>query len=113
MTVTTNLITGIGVIVVPVSDQERALAFYVEIGIEKRTDVVFGPESERWIEVARECATGYLEIEALYAELADRGVDLDPQVSRMGGPRSPSSATRTATRSSPSSLRGREAYDAA
>jgi lactoylglutathione lyase len=37
-------------VVVPVSDQDRALAFYVErLGFEKRTDVPFG-EGERWVE---------------------------------------------------------------
>ena len=42
-----------GTIFVPVSDQERALAFYVGLlGFEKRVDFVYGAERIRWIEVA-------------------------------------------------------------
>jgi catechol 2,3-dioxygenase-like lactoylglutathione lyase family enzyme len=61
-------ITRIGTVIVPVSDQERALAFYVHtgglvhaitisgsslftLGFEKRLDAPFGPGG-RWIEVA-------------------------------------------------------------
>src|SRR5262249_50738141 len=37
---------------VPVTDQQRALAFYVDtLGFEKRLDVPFG-DAKRWIEVA-------------------------------------------------------------
>jgi catechol 2,3-dioxygenase-like lactoylglutathione lyase family enzyme len=42
----------IGTVAVPVTDQERALAFYVDVlGFEKTRDVPFGP-GQRWIEVA-------------------------------------------------------------
>jgi hypothetical protein len=45
-------ITRIGTVIVPVSDQERAVAFYVEtLGFEKRLDLPFG-DGGRWIEVA-------------------------------------------------------------
>jgi catechol 2,3-dioxygenase-like lactoylglutathione lyase family enzyme len=51
MTRTTH-ITRVGTIVLPVSDQERSLAFYVEtLGFEKRLDAPFGAGG-RWIEVA-------------------------------------------------------------
>ena len=44
---TTN-ITQIGLVMVPVADQDRALAFYVEtLGFEKRADVPFG-DGYRW-----------------------------------------------------------------
>jgi lactoylglutathione lyase len=37
---------------IPVSDQEQALAFYVDtLGLEKRLDVPYG-DGERWVEVA-------------------------------------------------------------
>jgi catechol 2,3-dioxygenase-like lactoylglutathione lyase family enzyme len=102
-------INKISTVVVPVSDQERAIAFYVDtLGFEKRTDVPFG-NGYRWIEVAPEGAvttvaivppppgkpTGNVEtgiglytddIDADHAELKSRGVDVDAEVSRMGDP---------------------------
>ncbi len=45
-------ITQVGRVIVPVSDQERALAFYTGVlGFEKRMDVPMG-DADRWIEVA-------------------------------------------------------------
>jgi len=45
-------ITQVGTVIVPVSDQERALEFYVgKLGFEKRLDAPYG-EGERWVEVA-------------------------------------------------------------
>src|SRR2546425_11628705 len=45
-------ITQVGTVIVPVSDQERALEFYLgTLGFEKRMDAPFG-EGQRWIEVA-------------------------------------------------------------
>ena len=47
----TTRITGVGTVGVPVTDQDRALEFYVgTLGFEKRRDLPFGPG--RWIEVA-------------------------------------------------------------
>jgi catechol 2,3-dioxygenase-like lactoylglutathione lyase family enzyme len=44
--------TQVGTVGIPVADQDRALAFYVEkLGFEKRMDVPFG-QGERWVEVA-------------------------------------------------------------
>ena len=41
-----------GTVIVPVSDQDRAIEFYVEtLGFEKRADIPFGG-GERWVEVA-------------------------------------------------------------
>jgi lactoylglutathione lyase len=45
-------ITDIHTVGVPVTDQDRALAFYVDtLGLEKRMDGAFG-DGGRWIEVA-------------------------------------------------------------
>jgi lactoylglutathione lyase len=50
-------ITDIRTVGVPVADQERALAFYVEVlGFEKRLDLPLGG-GRRWIEVAPAGAT--------------------------------------------------------
>jgi catechol 2,3-dioxygenase-like lactoylglutathione lyase family enzyme len=103
-------IDTIGTVVVPVSDQKRAIAFYVDtLGFEKRTDIPFG-NGYRWVEVAPapEATTtiaivppppgkpsGNVEtgiglqtddIDADHADLEARGVDVDPEVSRMGDP---------------------------
>jgi lactoylglutathione lyase len=49
----TTLITGIYTVGVPVTDQDRALEFYVDtLGLEKRVDVSLERFGGRWIEVA-------------------------------------------------------------
>src|SRR5438046_8840370 len=49
---TATRIQKLGVVCVPVSDQERAIEFYVDtLGFEKRADVPFG-NGYRWVEVA-------------------------------------------------------------
>ena len=102
-------ITQVGRIIVPVSDQERALEFYTGIfGFEKRMDVPFG-NGYRWIEVAPAGSTTTIAIappppgkpagnmetgiglhtadaDAVHAELKAAGVDVDDEVSRYGGP---------------------------
>jgi predicted enzyme related to lactoylglutathione lyase len=102
-------VAKIATVVVPVSDQDRVVAFYVEkLGFEKRIDVPFGNEY-RWVEVApgdaattialapppegkpsgnRETGiTLYTEdIDGLHAELQAGGVDVDAEISRMGDP---------------------------
>jgi catechol 2,3-dioxygenase-like lactoylglutathione lyase family enzyme len=107
---TTIGLTRIGVVVVPVTDQERAIEFYVDtLGLEKRADVPFGDDQYRWVEVAPEGAETTIaivppppgqeagdkqtgiglqthDIDALHAELKARGVDVDDEVSRMGDP---------------------------
>ena len=43
MPTTATQITKLGTVVVPVSDQDREIAFYVDtLGFEKRADVPFG-----------------------------------------------------------------------
>jgi catechol 2,3-dioxygenase-like lactoylglutathione lyase family enzyme len=54
MTATTNTtcITQVATVFVPVSDQDRALEFYLDkLGFEKRVDFSYGG-THRWIEVA-------------------------------------------------------------
>jgi catechol 2,3-dioxygenase-like lactoylglutathione lyase family enzyme len=97
-------ITRIGTVIVPVNDQERALAFYVEtLGFEKRLDAPFG-QGGRWIEVAPPGAattialvqaadddpTGIVvslatdDADGDHETLLSRGVDADAAVLRMG-----------------------------
>jgi catechol 2,3-dioxygenase-like lactoylglutathione lyase family enzyme len=109
VTSTKTRINKIGTVVIPVSDQDRAIEFYVEtLGFEKRIDVPFG-NGYRWVEVAPADAvttiaivppppgkpTGDVEtgialqtddIDADHADLKARSVDVDPEVSRMGDP---------------------------
>jgi catechol 2,3-dioxygenase-like lactoylglutathione lyase family enzyme len=106
---TKTRISQIGTVVVPVSDQDRAIEFYTEaLGFEKRTDVPFG-NGYRWVEVGPADApttiaivppppgkpTGNVEtgialntddVDAVHADLKARGVDVDEEVSRMGDP---------------------------
>jgi catechol 2,3-dioxygenase-like lactoylglutathione lyase family enzyme len=104
-------LSSVAVVMVSVNDQDAAIAFYTEkLGLELRSDVPFGG-SERWVEVApaggqarlalvrpREDGSGTRpgevqnisfetdDIDKTYAELKSRGVDVDPEVMRMGDP---------------------------
>ena len=106
---TKTRVSKIGSVVIPVSDQDREIDFYVNtLGFEKRADVPFG-NGYRWVEVAppgaettialapppegrprgnRETGIGLNteDIDALHAELKAAGVDIDEEVSRMGDP---------------------------
>ncbi|HEY1690236.1 MAG TPA: VOC family protein [Solirubrobacteraceae bacterium] len=103
-------ITKISTVTIPVADQDREIEFYVEkLGFEKRVDMPFGDGNYRWVEVAPTGAdttialappppgnpTGNVQtgitfncedIETAHAELKARGVDVDAEISRMGGP---------------------------
>jgi catechol 2,3-dioxygenase-like lactoylglutathione lyase family enzyme len=109
MSSTKTRVTKINTVVVPISDQDRSVAFYLEtLGFEKRIDVPFG-NGYRWIEVAPAGAettiaivppppgkpNGNVEtgiglhtddIDGYHADLKASGVDVDPEVSRMGDP---------------------------
>ena len=109
MSTTKTRISKLSTVVIPVSDQDRAIEFYVDtLGFEKRTDVPFG-NGYRWVEVAPADAvttiaivppppgkpTGNVEtgiglatgdIDADHADFKARGVDVDAEVSRMGDP---------------------------
>jgi catechol 2,3-dioxygenase-like lactoylglutathione lyase family enzyme len=105
---TRTRISQVGTVIVPVTDQDRALEFYVDkLGFEKRTDTPYG-EGDRWIEVAPQGATTTIaivppregesagietrvgftteDIDADHAYLKERGVDVDVEVMRMGDP---------------------------
>jgi catechol 2,3-dioxygenase-like lactoylglutathione lyase family enzyme len=107
-TETRTRITQVATVIVPVSDQDRALEFYLDtLGFEKRADSAFG-DGERWLEVAppgaattiaivppREGQSAGIEthvglmtedIDADHADLRARGVDVDEAVMRMGDP---------------------------
>ena len=109
MTSTKTRVDKVATVVVPVSDQDRMIDFYVEsLGLEKRIDVPFG-NGYRWVEVGPGDAettialapppegtptgkhqTGISlhtdDIDAFHAELKAGGVDVDAEVSRMGDP---------------------------
>jgi catechol 2,3-dioxygenase-like lactoylglutathione lyase family enzyme len=107
-TASTTRITQLGTVMIPVSDQDKAIEFYVDkLGFEKRSDTPFG-NGDRWVEVAppgaattvalcvpREGETVGIEgrigfsttdIDADHASLKAAGVDVDETVMRMGGP---------------------------
>ncbi|HEX3540792.1 MAG TPA: VOC family protein [Acidimicrobiales bacterium] len=94
-------------VIVPVADQDRALAFYTDVvGLEIRADVPFG-DGNRWIEVAPAGADTVIalappgptaitggeetgislqtdDVDAYYAQLKSLGADVDPEISRFG-----------------------------
>ena len=91
----TTSITGVGTVAIPVTDQDRALEFYVgELGFETRRDVPFG--DGRWVEVAPPGAATTIALvpagiptgirlttrdaDSAHAGLRARGVDADPEV---------------------------------
>ena len=102
---TATHIAKLGRVIIPVSDQDRSLEFYTDkLGFEVRADVPFG-EGDRWIEVAppgSDAAVAIMpprpgetpdskqtcvafttdDLDAAYAELKERGVDVDEP---MGG----------------------------
>jgi len=107
-TTTTTRPNKIATVIVPVAEPDRAVEFYAKLGFDKRVDVPFGG-GLRWIEVgiAEESTTIALapppqdkpagnretgislqtdDIDAYHAQLLASGVDVDPEVSRMGGP---------------------------
>ena len=102
-------LTQVGRVCVTSADTDRSIDFYVNtLGFEQRSDVPFG-DGYRWVEVAPPGAdttiaivppppgtpagnmqTGIAlqttDIDAVHADLKGRGVDIDAEVSRMGGP---------------------------
>jgi predicted enzyme related to lactoylglutathione lyase len=107
---TKTRINKVANVVIPVAEQEKALAFYVDtLGFTKRVDEPFGGQY-RWIEIGlgSESTTIALappppdggpvggrqtgitlqtdDIDGLHAELKGAGVDVDAEIMRMGGP---------------------------
>ena len=107
MRTTASRISQIQLIVIPVSDQERSVAFYEGLGFERRNDTPWG-DGYRWVEVyPPNSSTGLVlvppgpgeptgvrtgiilntdDIDAAHAELRSLGVDVDPEVARLGAP---------------------------
>ena len=109
MSTTASKIREMNLVCIPTPDQDRAIAFYEQLGFEKRTDVPFGG-GYRWVEVylpdaktgialappppgqdtAEGKETGITlttdDIDASHAHFKSLGVDVDEEVSRMGDP---------------------------
>ena len=107
-TTTSIRIAQVGTVMVPVSDQDRAIAFYTDkLGFELRADIPFGKD-DRWVEVAPASAATTVALvapregeavgietrigfatddaDADHASLKAAGVDVDAEVMRMGDP---------------------------
>lgn len=101
-------VTQVSTVMVPVADQDRAIEFYTEkLGFELRADTPFG-NGDRWVEVAPVGAATTValvlpmegqevaiesgvafrsqDVDADHAALREAGVDVDPEVMRMGDP---------------------------
>jgi catechol 2,3-dioxygenase-like lactoylglutathione lyase family enzyme len=94
-------ISKVETVALTVTDQDRAVEFYVgRLGFEKRRDVLLGP-GMRWVEVAPPGAVTTIALvppgmpagvrlatkdaEADHASLQAGGVDTDPAIMQMGG----------------------------
>jgi catechol 2,3-dioxygenase-like lactoylglutathione lyase family enzyme len=106
MRTTAVWVSHVQLVVVPVSDQIRAVAFYQALGFETRNDVPWG-DHYRWVEVyppngstglalippgpgePTGVQTGIIlttdDIDATHDELEALGVDVDAEVARFGG----------------------------
>jgi catechol 2,3-dioxygenase-like lactoylglutathione lyase family enzyme len=100
-------ISQVQLLMIPSTDQDRSIAFYEELGFEKRSDIPWG-DGHRWVEVYPPGApTGIAlvppgpgertgvhigvvlntdDIEATHARLQARGLDVDGEVARVGSP---------------------------
>jgi catechol 2,3-dioxygenase-like lactoylglutathione lyase family enzyme len=98
----TTRITRVGTVILPVRDQDQALAFYVDtLGFEVRLDGSFGP-GQRWVEVAPvgadttialvpqgssagiEVSFATEDADADHTTLLENGVDADAELIVMG-----------------------------
>ncbi|MCW2989519.1 MAG: hypothetical protein JWM73_113 [Solirubrobacterales bacterium] len=108
MSTTTTSLKHMAAVMIPVADQEKAIAFYTEkLGLELRADVPFG-DGDRWVELGIPGAettiapmptregwpagvqTGIglasTDVHGLHAQLRDGGVDVDAEVMSIPGP---------------------------
>jgi catechol 2,3-dioxygenase-like lactoylglutathione lyase family enzyme len=108
---TKTSVSKIATVIIPTADVDKQIDFYVEkLGFEKRVDLPFGGQY-RWVEVGipgqettialappppdgdtqvgkRETGISLHaeDIDGYHSQLKDAGVDVDPEVSRMGDP---------------------------
>jgi len=101
-------ITQVATVYIPVTDQDRALEFYVgTLGLEKRADFRYADDA-RWVEVAPPGATTQIslvpqregraagietgvalntgDVDAVHADLRAGGADVDSAILRQGDP---------------------------
>jgi catechol 2,3-dioxygenase-like lactoylglutathione lyase family enzyme len=103
-----TVVGKVGRVAVPVTDQDRAIEFYTQkLGFNLDVDIPMS-ETYRWVEVSPPDGGAALaivpppdgkptgvdtnvmlttgDVDEAHAELRDRGVDVDAEVSRMGDP---------------------------
>src|SRR5690348_11938955 len=108
MTTTASRLDQINVVIIPSTDQDRSIDFYVgALGFEKRADIPFGGDY-RWVEVyppngqtgialapprpqdpvgvQTGIALATDDVDATHAHMKGAGVDVDDEISRMGDP---------------------------
>ena len=107
MTAVASRIGTINLVIVPSTNQDKAIKFYESLGFEKRTDVPFG-DKYRWVEVYPPTGTTGIalappregdpvgvqtgislttdDINATHAHLRSLGADVDAEVAHMGAP---------------------------
>jgi len=108
VTTTASRIGQINLVMIPSTDQDRSVEFYVKaLGFEKRTDIPFG-DRYRWVEVYPPSGTTGIalappregdpigiqtgisltsdDIDATHAQLQSSGIDVDAEVARTGEP---------------------------
>ena len=107
MTAVASRIGTINLVIVPSTNQDKAIEFYESLGFEKRTDVPFG-DKYRWVEVYPPAGTTGIalappregdpvgvqtgislttdDINATHAHLRSLGADVDAEVAHMGAP---------------------------
>jgi catechol 2,3-dioxygenase-like lactoylglutathione lyase family enzyme len=109
MSSTKSRVSKVATVIIPVTNQDEQIEFYVDkLGLEKRVDTPFG-DKYRWVEVAaggaettialappppgeeagnRETGISLYadDIDGYHGELKANGVDVDPEISRMGDP---------------------------
>jgi catechol 2,3-dioxygenase-like lactoylglutathione lyase family enzyme len=83
-----SAVTHVGRVILPVADQERALAFYRDtLGFEVRVDGEFAP-GQRWLEVAPpggRTSIALVAADGLEVSLATRDADADHALLRAAG----------------------------
>jgi catechol 2,3-dioxygenase-like lactoylglutathione lyase family enzyme len=104
---TRGQISRLQLVAIPSTDQDRSIAFYEALGFEKRSDFPWG-DGYRWVELyppsgaagialvppgprdPTAIQTGIIlntdDIDATHAQLRSDGVDVDPEVARVGAP---------------------------